>query len=48
MAADMLHKAGLIEYSRGYEKIQNREGLKHAACECYQMVYDEYVRLGLL
>ena len=48
VAAGMLHKAGLIEYSRGHVKIQNRERLEHAACECYQIIYDEYARLGLL
>jgi CRP-like cAMP-binding protein len=48
VAAGMLHKAGLIAYSRGHVTIQNREGLRDAACECYQTVYDEYVRLGLL
>jgi hypothetical protein len=48
VAAGMLHKAGLIAYSRGHMTIQNREGLRDAACECYQTVYDEYVRLGLL
>lgn len=32
VAAGMLHKAGLIAYSRGQVTIQNREGLTHAAC----------------
>ncbi len=44
----MLHKAGLIEYSRRHVTIQNRESLEHAACECYQIIREEYVRLGLL
>jgi hypothetical protein len=48
VAAGMLHKAGLIAYSRGHVTIQNRDGLKDTACECYQIVHDEYVRLGLL
>ncbi|MFZ0305186.1 MAG: Crp/Fnr family transcriptional regulator [Terracidiphilus sp.] len=48
VAAGMLHKAGLIEYSRGHVAIKNREGLVHAACECYQVIHEEYVRLGLL
>ncbi len=48
IAAGILHKAGLITYSRGSVTIQNRDGLAHAACECYQSVYEEYVRLGLL
>jgi CRP-like cAMP-binding protein len=48
VAAGILHKAGLIEYSRGHVKIENRKGLEEAACECYAVVRDEYVRLGLL
>lgn len=48
VAAGMLHKSGLIEYSRGHVTIQNREKLESAACECYQTIRDEYVRLGLL
>lgn len=48
VAAGILNKAGLIEYSRGVVKIQNRKGLEQAACECYAVVRDEYVRLGLL
>jgi CRP-like cAMP-binding protein len=47
VAAGMLHKAGLIAYSRGRVTIQNREGLTHAACECYRVVHEEFVRLGL-
>ena len=48
VAAGMLHKAGLIAYSRGHVTIQNREGLTHASCECYRIIHQEYVRLGLL
>lgn len=48
VAAGMLHKAGLIEYSPGHVTIQNRERLEHAACECYRIIREEYVRLGLL
>jgi len=48
VAAGMLHKAGLIAYSRGHVMIQNRERLEHAACECYRVIREEYVRLGLL
>ncbi len=48
IAAGILHKSGLITYSRGSVTIQNRDQLAHAACECYQSVLDEYVRLGLL
>jgi CRP-like cAMP-binding protein len=48
VAAGMLHRAGLIEYSRGDVTITNRKGLEEAACECYPTIRDEYVRLGLL
>jgi CRP-like cAMP-binding protein len=48
LAAGILQKAGLIEYSRGVLKIQNRQRLEAAACECYAVVRDEYLRLGLL
>jgi CRP-like cAMP-binding protein len=48
IAAGILNKSGLITYSRGAVTIKNRDRLAHAACECYQSVYEEYVRLGLL
>ncbi|HVN94640.1 MAG TPA: Crp/Fnr family transcriptional regulator [Terracidiphilus sp.] len=48
IAAGILHKSGLIAYSRGSVTIKNRDGLAHAACECYQSVQQEYLRLGLL
>ena len=48
VAAGILNKAGLIDYSRGKVEIKNRQGLEEAACECYAIVHDEYMRLGLL
>jgi hypothetical protein len=48
VASGMLQKAGLISHARGHVTIQNHQGLKDAACECYQLVHDEYARLGLL
>jgi CRP-like cAMP-binding protein len=47
VAAGMLQKAGLITCSRGRVAILDHAGLADAACECYQVVHDEYVRLGL-
>ncbi len=47
VAAGILRKAGLIEHTRGHVKIKNRKGLEEAACECYAVIRDEYVRLGL-
>jgi CRP-like cAMP-binding protein len=48
VAASALQKGGLISYSRGLMRIQNRAGLVEASCECYQVVNNEYLRLGLL
>jgi CRP-like cAMP-binding protein len=48
VAAGMLHKAGLITYSRGSVTILDRDGLVNAACECYQSQHEQYLRLGLL
>jgi CRP-like cAMP-binding protein len=48
VAAGMLHKAGLIVYTRGRVTIEDHAGLKKAACECYGIIHEEYVRLGLL
>ena len=48
LAAGVLQQAGLITYTPGHVTIQDLKGLKKAACECYQVIHDEYVRLGLL
>lgn len=48
IAAGLLHRSGLIEYSRGRVIIRDHEGLKRTACECYRAIHDEQVRLGLL
>jgi len=48
VAATMLHEAGLIAYARGHVTIQDPAGLRKAACECYGIIHDEYIRLGLL
>jgi CRP-like cAMP-binding protein len=48
VAAGILQKAGLIEYSHGRLRIENRKGLEKASCECYSVIHNEYVRLGLL
>ncbi len=44
-AAGTLQKAGLITYSRGTIIVLDRQGLEAAACECYQIVRDDYDRL---
>jgi CRP-like cAMP-binding protein len=48
LAAGLLQRAGLIEYSRGTVTILNREDLEKSACECYGVVREEFRRLGLL
>jgi CRP-like cAMP-binding protein len=48
VAVGILQKAGLITCTRGHVSILNNAGLADAACECYQVVHDEYVRLGML
>ena len=48
LAARMLQKAGLVDYSRGHVRILNRRGLEEAACECYRNIRREYDRLELL
>jgi CRP-like cAMP-binding protein len=45
-AASMhLKEAGLIDYQRGHIQILNRTGLEAKACECYEVIRDEYERL---
>lgn len=48
IAAGLLHRSGLIDYSRGKVTIRDKDGLKKAACECYQAIHDEQTRLDLL
>jgi CRP-like cAMP-binding protein len=38
VAAGLLHKAGLITYNRGAVRIESRERLEDAACECYDII----------
>jgi CRP-like cAMP-binding protein len=45
IAAGHLQKQELIKYVRGTITILDRKGLESAACECYQVVKDEYDRL---
>jgi CRP-like cAMP-binding protein len=47
LAAGILHKAGLVDYSRGRVVIRNRKGLEKAACECYRTIRKEFDRLGI-
>ncbi len=45
VAAKKLQEKGLIKYVRGTITMLDRQGLEAAACECYQIVMDEYERL---
>jgi CRP-like cAMP-binding protein len=38
VAAGILQKAGLIEYTRGNATILNRHGLEEACCQCYDQL----------
>ena len=48
LAAGLLQRAGLIDYSRGVVTIRDPEKLEATACECYGIVRDEFRRLSLL
>jgi hypothetical protein len=41
----VLQSAGLIRYSRGRITVLDRARLEDAACECYQIIRDEFARL---
>jgi len=45
LTAHTLQKAGLIHYRRGHIKIENVDGLKEVACECYDIVRMHYATL---
>ena len=48
LAAGILQRAELIEYTRGKVEILNRKGMESAACECYGIIRGEDDRLGVL
>ncbi len=48
LAAGLLQRAGTIGYSRGVVTIEDRAALEGSACECYQVVRQEFQRLSLL
>jgi len=45
LAARALQNAGYIRYHRGRVEIRDRAGLERAACECYRINADEFVRV---
>jgi Mn-dependent DtxR family transcriptional regulator len=38
LVAKTLQKAGLIHYRRGHIRIQDLDGLRESACECYAIL----------
>jgi len=46
LAANKLHKAGVIRYSRGLIQVLDREGLEGLTCECYAVIGRELRRLS--
>jgi len=47
LAAVVLQKKGIIDYVRGAVKIVNRRKLEKSACECYGVIQQFEVELGL-
>lgn len=47
-ACDTLRREGLIRYKRGKITILDREGLKSAACGCYDLIKEEFDQLPAL
>lgn len=45
LAAEALQKNHLITYSRGNIKVLERNGLRAASCQCYQVMTDLYQRV---
>jgi len=45
LSAGALQKAGLIKYHRGEMTITDRSGLERAACECYAVGREHFLRL---
>ncbi len=47
LAAGVLQRKGIIEYTRGAVKIVNRGKLENSACECYAVIRQYDIELGL-
>jgi len=47
LAAGILQKDALVNYSRGKVRILDRKGLEKKACECYRTIRNEFDRLGI-
>jgi len=44
LAAQSLRENGLITYNHGTLTVLSRRGLEAAACECYRVIHDQFVR----
>ena len=42
VAAGNFRNSGAIDYKRGYIHVVDRKGLEEVACECYQIIKNEY------
>ena len=47
LAAGVLQKKGIIEYTRGAVRVVNRKRLESSACECYEVVRNYGGEVGL-
>ena len=47
LAASVLQRKKIIEYTRGAVKIVNRKKLEDSACECYGIIQQYNGELGL-
>ena len=45
VAANGLKNSGVIDYRRGHIQVAARRGLEEVACECYQIIKEEYENL---
>ena len=45
VAAGILQRAGIIDYSRGSIRVLNRQLLEEASCECYGIVHQHFERI---
>ena len=44
-AAQVLHRAGLIDYRHGHVTVRDRQGLERASCECYRVMREAREKL---
>jgi hypothetical protein len=47
LAASVLQRKGIIEYTRGAVKVVNRRKLEASACECYGVIRQYDSEFGL-